>query len=244
MQSEYPVSVLMVVPPWPGPVEQNPEPTTPTGPPRPAAAAATLSRYHGYIFHQNTEYSHLIAYTRPRTRFLSTRNIRLAPQNSPEAPRFLLTSLRAIGRTSGTDFISPELRDRVRQPRKLSSSSRYLSDDYSSTFSSKRETRTNTLHPLPFSLFRTHCVPCTCPAPLEARYSYRRTSNCEKIHWDSMDGLASLFHASRFSLRTFYGIFGDPTLNRDTHCVSIYIYIRYIYIPRCIYVLRNVTDDI
>lgn len=52
MQSEYPVSVLIVVPPCPGPVEQNPEPTTPTGPPRPAAAAAaTLSRYHGYIFH-------------------------------------------------------------------------------------------------------------------------------------------------------------------------------------------------
>lgn len=50
MQSEYPLSVLMVVPPWPGPVEQNPEPTTPTGPPRPAAAAAaTLSRYQGYI---------------------------------------------------------------------------------------------------------------------------------------------------------------------------------------------------
>lgn len=50
MQSEYPLSVLIVVPPWPGPVEQNPEPTTPTGPPRPAAAAAaTLSRYQGYI---------------------------------------------------------------------------------------------------------------------------------------------------------------------------------------------------
>lgn len=50
MQSEYPLSVLMVVLPWPGPVEQNPEPTTPTGPPRPAAAAAaTLSRYHGYM---------------------------------------------------------------------------------------------------------------------------------------------------------------------------------------------------
>lgn len=50
MQSEYPLSVLIVVPPWPGPVGQNPEPTTPTGPPRPAAAAAaTLSRYQGYI---------------------------------------------------------------------------------------------------------------------------------------------------------------------------------------------------
>lgn len=50
MQSEYPLSVFIVVPPWPGPVEQNPEPTTPTGPPRPAAAAAaTLSRYQGYI---------------------------------------------------------------------------------------------------------------------------------------------------------------------------------------------------
>ena len=50
MQSEYPLSVLMVVPPWPGAVEQNPEPTTPTGPPSPAAAAAaTLSRYQGYI---------------------------------------------------------------------------------------------------------------------------------------------------------------------------------------------------
>lgn len=51
MQSEYPLSVLIVVPPWPGPVPQNPEPTTPTGPPRPAAAAAaTLSRYQGYIW--------------------------------------------------------------------------------------------------------------------------------------------------------------------------------------------------
>lgn len=49
MQSEYPLSVLIVVPPWQGPVEQT-DPTTPTGPPRPAAAAAaTLSRYHGYM---------------------------------------------------------------------------------------------------------------------------------------------------------------------------------------------------
>lgn len=61
MQSEYPLSVLIVVAPWPGPVEQNPEPTTPTGPPRPAAAAAaTLSRYQGYI-EQSVGYHRLLS---------------------------------------------------------------------------------------------------------------------------------------------------------------------------------------
>lgn len=135
MQSEYPLSVLIVVPPWPGPVEQNPEPTTPTGPPRPAAAAAaTLSRYQGYI-ERSAEYRNVFLpdlLSSETWRAASSKRISLTPGHrhvpvSSLSLGFLFFSLFPVisprygHDTRGATYTSPPMISLHRGPRAVSS---------------------------------------------------------------------------------------------------------------------------
>lgn len=134
MQSEYPLSVLIVVPPWPGPVEQNPEPTTPTGPPRPAAAAAaTLSRYQGYI-ERSAEYRNVFLpdLLSAETWRVASSKADISHSRSPSRScilslsRFLfslfpVTSPRYGHDTRGATYTSPPMISLHRGPRAVSS---------------------------------------------------------------------------------------------------------------------------